>query len=304
MRIATAQYQSTMNQSLQNNQERLSYIMRQLDSQKRILLPSDDPVDSVRLSRLAREENTVGQYRSNIGSLQLRLTKSEGYLSNMVTEMISGRDQLVWALDGGNAPDDLKAMIAPLEALRDSLFFTANTIDEEGNYLFSGTATKTAPLTDDPAAVPPAQRYNFAGNTNAQMVVVGNGLTQPANENLEGLEKLLNQLDATIKVMSNPGVTPNDPAVRAVLVANLEGFDQTQALISGKIADLGGRQNVIKTLNDNHANISLSNQIAILDIGQLDVGLAATELNGYSTALQASYKAYAKIGNLSLFNAI
>lgn len=304
MRIATAQYQSTMNQSLQNNQERLSYIMRQLDSQKRILLPSDDPVDSVRLSRLAREENTVGQYRSNIGSLQLRLTKSEGYLSNMVTEMISGRDQLVWALDGGNAPDDLKAMIAPLEALRDSLFFTANTIDEEGNYLFSGTATKTAPLTDDPAAVPPAQRYNFAGNTNAQMVVVGNGLTQPANENLAGLEKLLNQLDATIKVMSNPGVTPNDPAVRAVLVANLEGFDQTQALISGKIADLGGRQNVIKTLNDNHANISLSNQIAILDIGQLDVGLAATELNGYSTALQASYKAYAKIGNLSLFNAI
>lgn len=304
MRIATAQYQSTMNQSLQNNQERLSYIMRQLDTQKRILLPSDDPVDSVRLSRLAREESAVGQYRSNIGSLQLRLTKSEGYLSNMVPEMIAGRDQLVWALDGGNAPDDLKAMIAPLEALRDSLFFTANTIDEEGNYLFSGTASKTAPLTDNPGAVPPALRYNFAGNTNAQMVVVGNGLTQPANENLAGLEKLLNQLDATIKLMSTPGVTPNDPAVRAVLVANLTGFDETQALVTSKIADLGGRQNVIKTLNDNHANISLSNQTAILEIGQVDVGLAATELNGYSTALQATYKAYAKIGNLSLFNAL
>jgi len=304
MRIATAQYQTTMTQSLQNNQDRLSYIMRQLDSQKRILLPSDDPVDSVRLSRLAREESTLGQYRSNIGTLQIRLTKSEGYMSNMVTEMTSGRDLMVWALDGGNTPDDLKAMIAPLESLRDSLFFTANTIDEEGNYLFSGTETKTKPITDDPGAVPPAQRYNFAGNTNSQLVVVGNGLTQPGNENLAGLEKLLNQLDATIKVMNTPGATPNDPAVRAVLAANLAGFDEAQAMISSKVADLGGRQNIIKTLDDNHSNVSLSNKIAITDIGALDVGVAATELSGYSTALQATYKAYAKIGSLSLFNVI
>lgn len=304
MRIATAQYQTTMNQSLQNNQERLNYVLRQLDSQKRILLPSDDPVDSVRLSRLAREESTVGQYRSNIASLQLRLTKSEGYLSNMVTEMISGRDVMVWALDGGNAPDDLKAMIAPLESLRDSLFFTANTIDEEGNYLFSGTASKTAPITDNPAAVPPAQRYSFSGNSDSQDVVVGNGLTQRANEDLAGLEKLLNQLDASIKALNVPGATPNDPAIRAVLVANLKGFDDAQALISGKVAGLGGRQNIIKTLDDNHANISLSNKMAITDIGALDVGIAATELSGYSTALQATYKAYAKIGSMSLFNAI
>ncbi|WP_208279867.1 flagellar hook-associated protein FlgL [Massilia oculi] len=303
MRIATAQYQSTMNQSLQNNQDRLSYIMRQLDTQKRILLPSDDPVDSVRLSRLAREESAVNQYRSNIASLQLRLTKSEGYLSNMVNEMIPGRDQLVWALDGANTPDDLKAMIAPLQSLRDSLFHTGNTIDEEGNYLFSGTLTKTAPLVYDETA-DPGERYSFAGNTNTQNVVVGNGLTQPANENLKELEKLLNQIDATIDVMSQPGATPNDPAIRAVLTANLDGFDTAQALISSKIADLGGRQNIIKTLDDNHTNISLSNKIAITDIGALDVGIAATELNGYSAALQATYKAYAKIGNLSLFNAI
>lgn len=303
MRIATAQYQTTMTQSLQNNQDRLSYIMRQLDSQKRILLPSDDPVDSVRLSRLAREESTVGQYRSNISSLQLRLTKSEGYLSNMVTEMLPGRDQLVLALNGSNTPDDLKAMIAPLASLRDSLFHSANTIDEEGNYLFAGTATKTTPLViDEDAAV--GARYSFAGNTNPQNVVVGNGLTQTANENLAGLEQLLNHLDATIAALSTPGASPNDPAVRAVLTATLTGFDDAQALVSGKVADLGGRQNIIKTLDNNHANISLSNKMAITDIGALDVGIAATELNGYSTALQATYKAYAKIGNLSLFNAI
>ena len=89
-----------------------------------------------------------------------------------------------------------------------------------------------------------------------------------------------------------------------MLKANLTGFDTAQNLISSKVANLGGRQNIIRTLDDNHANISLSNKMAITDIGQLDVGLAATELTGYSSALQATYKAYAKIGTLSLFNVI
>jgi len=64
---------------------------------------------------------------------------------------------------------------------------------------------------------------------------------------------------------------------------------------------LGGQQNVLGTIDANQANVGLSNQTAINDIGQLDVGAAAIELNGYQTALEASYKAYAKIGNMSLF---
>jgi flagellar hook-associated protein 3 FlgL len=300
MRIATSQYQSTMNHSLQLNQERISHLTQQMATNKRMLTPSDDPVDSVRLSRLNREETTVQQYRDNIASLKLRLTKSEGYLSNMVNEVTSGRDLLVWASDGGNAVDDLKAMITPMTTLRDSLFFNGNTIDQEGNYLYSGTATKTAPLKYD-ATQAIGSRYSFAGNTNSQDVVVGNGVTQASNENLQGLEKLLNHMDIVIDAMSQPGATPNNPAVRAKLASALGGFDDALALVSGKVANLGGIQNIIATLDSNHANISLSNKMAITDVGQLDMGEAATELNGYTTSLQATYKAYSRIGTLSLF---
>jgi len=303
MRIATTQYQSTMNQSLQNNQERISTITQQLASNKRLLVPSDDPVDSVRIARLSREEATVQQYRDNIATIQIRLTKTEGYLSNMSTEMISGRDTIVWASDGGNAPDDLKAMVSPLESLRESLFYGANTIDHEGNYIFAGTLTRTAPMKYD-AAAPVGSRYTFVGNTNSQDVVVGNGVTQAGNENLQGLEKLLNQIDASVEMLKAPGASPNDPAVRAVLKANLDGFDDALNLVSSKVATMGGAQNIMKTLDANHANISLSNKMAITDIGALDVGEAATALNGYSTALQATYKAYSRIGTMSLFSVL
>ena len=303
MRIATAQYQSNINQSLQLNQERISTLTQQMASGKRILLPSADPVDAVRMSRLEREEAALTQYRANIAAVKGRLSKTEGYLSNMVNDIVAGRDQLVWALDGGNTPDDLKAMVAPLTSIRDSLFYSGNTVDQEGRYVFAGTVTDTPPMAYDPGA-PAGSRYSYAGNLNEQRVIVGNGLTQVSNDNVQGLEQLLNQLDATIEALGGPTPDPNDPALRALLTANLDGFDATLDLVSGKIAVMGGKQNILSTLDANHANVSLSNNMALKDIGQLDVGVAATELNGYSTALQATYKAYSRIGNLTLFSAL
>ncbi|MEN3276807.1 MAG: flagellar hook-associated protein 3 FlgL [Massilia sp.] len=303
MRIATAQYQSNMNESLRLNQERLSNLTQQMAEGKRILVPSDDPIDHVRLLRLQREEAAITQYRDNIATVKIRLTRTEGYLGSMVNDIAAGRDQIVWALDGSNTPEDLKAMIAPLEALRDSLFYSANTVDQEGKYVFSGTMTSSPAMAHDPGAEPGA-RYSFGGNTSEQRVVVGNGLTQVANDNIKGMEQLLNRIDATIAALGSGTLDVNDPATRTVLEANLDGFDEALDLVSGKIAVLGGKQNILDTLGANHSNVSLSNQMAITDIGQLDMGLAATQLNGYSTALQATYKAYSRIGTLSLFSAL
>ncbi|HEX9173731.1 MAG TPA: flagellar hook-associated protein FlgL [Telluria sp.] len=303
MRIATSQYQSMMNQSLQLNQERVSYLTQQMASGQRIQLPSDDPVDSVRLSRLRREESSIEQYRENIAAVKIRMTKNEGYMSNMANDISSARDLLVWAADGSNVSSDLAAMTTPLTSLRDSLFYSANTVDQEGRHVFSGTLTATAPISYDATAAV-GSRYSYTGNTNGQTVVVGSGITQVANENVSGLEKLLNQLDQAIAALGTPGVSANDPAVRTVLAANLDGADAALDLVSGKIAVMGGVQNILSTLDANHANVSLSNQMALTDIGQLDMGFAATELNGYSTALQAAYKAYSRIGSMSLFSAL
>lgn len=303
MRIATSQFQAMMTQSLQVNQEHITYVTQQMANGNRIQLPSDDPVDSVRLSRLKREEAGITQYRSNIAAVHERLSRNEGYLQNMVNDMTSGRDLMVWALDGSNTSKDLNAMVTSLTSLRDSLMYSANTVDQEGRYIFSGTASDTVPIAYD-ASAPVGSRYSYAGNTNEQLVVVGNGITQVANQNMQGMDTFLNQLDQAISTLSATDVNANDPGVQSVLRSGLDGFDAALDLVSGKVAVLGGQQNVLKTIDANFENVSLANQTAILDIGQLDVGAAAIDLNGYQTALQASYKAYSKIGNLSLFSAL
>lgn len=303
MRIATAQYQAIMSRSLETNQAKMLQLNAQMTSGNRIQVPSDDPIGAVRLSRLNREESTIDQYRNNIASLQTRLTKNETYLTSMVNDMQEGRDLMVGALDGTNTPADLNARVNSLISLRDSLVFTANTTDAEGNYLFSGTVTNSAAITyDDTAAV--GARYSFSGNQDSQQVIVSNGITQPANANVAGLEDLLNRMDEAIEALKASDVSASDPATRATLTNTLNAMDLALNDTSSTIADIGGAQNILTTLDDNHSNVSLSNQTALFNIGSTDYAATATDLSAYETALQASYAAYSKISKLSLFDVI
>lgn len=152
------------------------------------------------------------------------------------------------------------------------------------------------------ATAPAGSRYTYAGNTETQTVVVGNGITQAANVDVKNLETWLNKIDQTIETLSAPGLNPADPAVRASVTGALDGTDEGMELLSGKIAIFGGAQNILSTLDNNLDNVSLSNNTALLDLKKADIGAAAIDLTGYQTALEATYKAYSKVGSLSLFD--
>jgi flagellar hook-associated protein 3 FlgL len=301
MRIATSQYHMTMSQTLAAAQARLEQVMQQMSTGQRLLLPSDDPVTTVRLSRMEREQAALAQYRDNIGALSVRLTQNETALDSGLKDMQQARDLLVWANDGANTADDLNAMAGALVSLRDSLYYTANGRDQEGRYLFSGTLSDTAAIALDSTAAA-GSRYSFTGNEEKQQVVVGNNITQSANVSLPEMAALLNRLDLAVSQMQTPGVNNNDAAVRAVLQDALSGTDTAMASVSGKIAGLGGAQNILSTLDDTHGNVGLAADQARITLSQLDYGEAAIRLAGYTTALQATQKAYVRVAGLSLFS--
>jgi flagellar hook-associated protein 3 FlgL len=111
-------------------------------------------------------------------------------------------------------------------------------------------------------------------------------------------------MDSTIAALQTPGVNVNDPVVHATVAASLDGVDVAMSAVSSRIAGLGGAQNIISTLDDNHGNVSAANKQAMITLGQLDYGEAAIQLSGYSTALEATQKAYSRVSGLSLFNVI
>lgn len=302
MRVSSSQYHITVNASLQKSNAELEKLMSQMASGNRLTRPSDDPISHVRISRLQREEANIAQYLSNIGALSSRMSQSETVLSSINDDLLNARDLLVWGLDGGNTKDDLAAMSTSLKALRDGLKASTLTKDQEGNYLFSGTATKQATVVQDDSK-PAGQRYSAGGNAKQQMVVVGNGIEQPANVSLGEMADWLNALDLGIEALEQ-GKTSNDPDVRVALEKALAAVDAGMDNVSTKISKLGGAQNIIATLETNWRNLSTANQISTLDYAQLDYAAASTQLSSLMAAIQATQGAYGKVSQLSLFNAL
>lgn len=68
MRISTNQIQLSMLDNLQHGFGEYARLDRQISANKRILQPSDDPVGSVRLLGLKKEQVAMEQYQKNIAN--------------------------------------------------------------------------------------------------------------------------------------------------------------------------------------------------------------------------------------------
>jgi len=293
MRIATNQYQSTMNSALQDANSGLAHVMQQMATGDRVLVPSDDPIATLRQSRLTSDDVALTQYQSNITALQSRLSNSEAVLNSISQGLQSTRDLLVWAADGSVTPADLNAMSGSLKSLHDSLLYLSNSTDAEGHYLFSGTASNQP--TVDPT-------YAFKGNLVTQQVAVADQFTVGANVSLPMMGGFLQQLNTLVGQLSNPAVTT--PGAQASVSAMIASLDTTLNAVAGTIGTLGGRQNMLQTLSSTHAAVKVSDEKSLLNLGQLNYGEAATALNSYNIAVQATQKAYAKVSQLSLLSVI
>jgi flagellar hook-associated protein 3 FlgL len=302
MRITNAQITAMMHSSMNANSAELGKLMQQMSSGQRILQPSDDPIASVRMLRIQREEASLAQFRSNITMVSGNLSTQETNLSSMSDLSLSVRDLLLWASNtGANAGEDVAAMAGELASLEQTLVSYINVRDEEGRYLFSGT------LSDRPAVVFDAttQTYVANGNDKHRQAAVANGVL--IDENSTALEifgpgmDLLNQLHATVTALQDPALDITDPTVVQQIRDTIDQLDLTHGQMLGAITELGGRQNTLTLLNGSNEEVSLVNQKLDGELSQLDYAGASIDLNNYQLALQASQKTYLKINQLSLF---
>lgn len=303
MRIASTQFHITMNSALMKATDATNGLLVKMASGARFSLPSEDPIGSVRMSRLSREEAQLDQYLENISTLQSRLSKSEALMGGIQKDLLSARDLLVWAANGSNTEEDVRALAQSVSPLIESIFFDANARDAEGAYYFSGTATNTPTLAYD-AAAPLGTRYTATGNSNRQAVVVGTDITQSANVVLPEMADLLNQLEQVYVALTTPGVNVNNPATSSLITGSIQSVDTAIDVVNSRLAQLGSSQNMLETLQLNHTNVSLSNKQAAIVIGKLDYADATVKFNGYMESIQATQKAYVQVGKLSLFDAL
>lgn len=302
MRTTNAQITAVMASSMNKSTVNLAKLMQQMATNKRIQLPSDDPIASVRLLRIQREEAALSQYATNISNLSSSLSIQETNLMAASDTLLSINDLLLWAGNGANTPDDLAAIAGELETLEQAIVNFANVRDEEGRYLFSGTLSDTPAITFDAAT----QTYLVTGNDKNRQAAVANGIFVPENvtaKNIFGNSvEALNQLHQVVNELKSPNLGNNQAQVRTLIENALGSITQAQNGILSAVTDLGGRQNTLSLLQETNSQVSLTNQRIETDLSQLDYAAASVDLANYQLALQASQKTYMMINNLSLFS--
>lgn len=148
MRITNNMMISNLMRNLGKNTERLSKYQNQLDSGKKISVPSDDPVVAARALKLRTDVAKVEQYQKNISDAKSWLDATDVALGKIGDVMQKARELMVQASNGTNTPEETQKIGLELKQLRTQVIHLSNS-SYAGRYLFSGFKTDQKLMNDD-----------------------------------------------------------------------------------------------------------------------------------------------------------
>ncbi|WP_347290181.1 flagellar hook-associated protein FlgL [Kluyvera georgiana] len=301
MRVSGLNNANAMLAQLGVNGNRVAKLMEQLSTQKRVNVPSDDPVAASRLVQLGREQAAIKQYQSNITSLSGALSVQESHITAMSNQVLAVSDKLKLANNSTLSQQDLAGYGAELESMLDSLVSTMNSKNENGSYLFSGTKTNTK------AVELVNGKYVYGGNDNSRETIVANGVAITENTNVAQAFSgtgndldMLNKLKELSEKMQDPNLNFAD--YQDDLTAMIDMTQSTSDSLGALFTDLGGRQNRLTLIDDAHTDVSLSNAQVETDLNAADSATTTINLQLYMTSMQITNKAYSMVSQLNLFS--
>lgn len=296
MRISTGQIQQTMLGSLQSNYSQFGRLQMQMASGKQILQPSDDPIGSVALLGLKKEQKSLSQYQENISQVKTQLSQDEVLIDSMTEMLLRVQDLTQTAANGTNGTAELKAFAVELRELQKGLVDVANSKDENGSYLFSGTLVDQKPVEKDALG-----NYLYQGDTLSRDVAVAHGVTISANDNASDLffssGNFFQQFDTFISTLETA-----TGSVSTEANTMLDQLTTTQSNVSSVRSSIGARINTLDQLNTSHGEMKLFSEEVSNEIESLDYSAAATKMSDVLLALQVTQQSFGKVSNLSLFN--
>lgn len=303
MRISSLYHSQAMLAQMNSNNDRLSKLMEQMSTQKRVNVPSDDPVAATRLVQLNREQSAIKQYQENISRVSGTLSVQESHIQAMSDNLLAINDKLLSANNSTYSEKDMSGYGAELSSMLDSLVDSLNAQNENGSYLFSGTKTDTKPVVLDDAT----GKYVYQGNDGTRETTVANSVTIKENTNVASAFsasgndlEMLNQLKDLSEKMQDPNASFNDyqPQIDQVLKLESDSRDKVSALFT----NLGGRQNQLTLLDNAHTDVSMANDQVVHDLSDTDWAATSMNMQLYVNSVQISNKAYSMVSSLSLFD--
>jgi flagellar hook-associated protein 3 FlgL len=288
MRVTADMSQRHVLADLRRVQERLATAQSQVAGGKRIEKPSDDPLGAERAMRLNDQLETTGAYRTAVDESRSWLDATDSALSSLSEVVQHVRELTLQAANGSTSDAGRQSIKAQIDQLTEEAKHTLNSA-YDGRYIFSGTATDTAPYS---AATGDA----YQGDASPVVRQIGPGVSVQINvtgdDVLAGLLPTLRTLSAHLAANDTASLGTTD------LQAIDAGFDDLTAK-RGLVGAITNRVDAAGARLDDTTDITTA---FLADTQDADLPQALTDLSAQQAALQAALRGGAALIQQSLMD--
>lgn len=146
MRISTQSFYEQSQTAMGSQQSNLLRVQQQLGAGTKILAPSDDPLGATRALAVSQSIALNAQYSTSRGQATQTLTLEENALQSVTTLLQNIKSSLIEAGNGTLVDADRATIATVLQSNLAQLQGLANTDDGNGQFLFAGFKSGSAPF--------------------------------------------------------------------------------------------------------------------------------------------------------------
>ncbi len=282
----TAQMQSSnVLANLNNDLSALDTTQEQISTGLSINQPSDNPDGTALALQLSGQIAAMNSYTANVNDGTAWSSTASAALQSIQQMVQTARTLVVEGGNGALNQTNLTSIGDEISQIVSDIKQTANT-QYNGMYIFSGTATGTAPY------LTAAGQDTFQGNAAAIIRSIGPGTSLQVNANLNSVlgggqaaadGGLLDTLETAAQDLTT-GNTAN-------LGTDLTALDANMTTLDGVQADVGATQDRLEMASTRITALQTADQTQLgntedVDMAQASINLS-TEQAAYSAALQS-----------------
>ncbi|HTA13503.1 MAG TPA: flagellar hook-associated protein FlgL [Solirubrobacteraceae bacterium] len=271
----------------------------ELSSGRSILEPSDNPYGASRAIDLQSQLDGLTSYTNSAQDGISWESTATGAMSNMSNLAERARELLVQSSNGVYNQGDRNNIAAEIEQLAQTIKQDANT-QYAGQYVFSGTATDTAPYLQ-------GENDAYQGNAEAVTRVIGPNASVTVNTNISSLlgngmasgdGKLLDVL-GTIAQHLRGGTTEDLQALSSTDLKNLDGNIETLTQLQ---ANAGSATDQLQMAVSRIEGLQVTITQTLSNTEDVDFAKASIDYSNEQAAYDAALRAGANIVQESLLN--
>ncbi|WP_062354122.1 flagellar hook-associated protein FlgL [Bacillus kwashiorkori] len=290
MRVTQSMLSNNMLRNLSSSYQKLGKLQNQLNSQKKITKPSDDPVVAMLGLGYRSELNRVQQYNRNISEVKNWVDTTDDAIGHGVKVIQRIRELVVQGSNGTLESSQRQAIGVEVEQLKNQLVTISNT-QIGGKYIFNGIKTNDRPDGKFEELSPEEGFINLE---------IFEGITMPVN--VKGSDLFGNMLeeDGSIQQLVQ---ALNDPETTDVEIGEfLDKVDNEMDRFLRYQADVGAKQNRVELMEDRLAQQEIISTKVLSENEDVDIEKVIIELTTQESIHRAALSVGARIIQPSLLD--